>query len=313
MYLAPRKLRRGSRVAIVAPASPIHSDRLMEGLDILREVGLIPILGPCVKNLRTEGCSSAPLKDRVDELNWAFGAPEISGVICALGGEGSAALLPHLDYDMIRSSRKPFLGRSDITALNTGLLTHAGLISINGQTPSIHVDRGEQVRKNEAESFFHTLRLMMSDQPWGSQPFDKAINMPRTVSPGTASGIAVGGNLDTFTRLFGTPHMHDLQGTIVFIEDVHKGGTVLDREFLHLQLAGVMETVSGFVIGEFQDSGKDSKINVEDAVQKYFSDGIPCCFGHPFSHGSVVAPIPIGAQCNMNADACEVSFDFSMG
>jgi muramoyltetrapeptide carboxypeptidase len=313
MYLAPRKLRRGSRVAIVAPASPIHSDRLMEGLDILREAGLIPILGPCVKNLITEGCSSAPLKDRVDELNWAFGAPEISGVICALGGEGSAALLPHLDYGMIRNSRKPFLGRSDITALNTGLLTHAGLISINGQTPSIHLDRGEQVRKNESESFFHTLRLMMSDEPWGSRPFEKNSNVLRTVSPGVTQGIAVGGNVDTFTRLFGTPHMHDLEGTIVFIEDVHKGGTVLDREFLHMQLAGVMDTVSGFVIGEFQDAEKNSKINIEDVVQKYFAGSVPCSFGHPFSHGSVVAPIPIGAMCTLDADSCEVSFDFSMG
>ena len=313
MYLAPKKLRKGSRVAIVAPASPIHPDRLAEGLDIIREVGLIPILGPCVKNLRTEGCSSAPLKDRVDELNWAFGAPEISGVICALGGEGSAALLPHLDYDMIKNSRKPFLGRSDITALNTGLLTHAGLISINGQTPSIHVDQGEKIRRQESESLFTTLRLMMSDLPWGSQPFDKTVNIPRTVSSGFSTGIAVGGNLDTFTRLFGTPHMHDLKGTILFIEDVHKGGTILDREFLHLQLAGVMKMVSGFVIGEFQDPGKDSKINIEDVVQKYFSDGVPCSFGHPFSHGSVVAPIPVGSQCTLDANSCTVSFDFSMG
>lgn len=312
MYISPKKLKKNSRVAIIAPASPVYSDRLLEGLDIIREVGLIPVLGPCVKNLRNDGCSSAPLKERIDEFHWAFNSPEISGVICALGGEGSAALLPHLDYEMIRNSRKPFLGRSDITALNTGLLTHAGLISISGQTPSIHLDRGERIRKLESESLLKTLRLMMSNEPWGSTPFNDTLNMPRTVSSGIASGVAVGGNLDTFTRLFGTPHLPNLDNSIIFIEDIHKSGVVLDREFLHLELAGVLKNANGFVIGEFLDPGKSEMLSVESAVEKYFLNGKPCVYGLPFSHGPIVSPIPIGSMCHVDADSCTVSFDFQM-
>lgn len=311
MYISPKKLKKGSRVAIIAPASPIKPERLIEGLDVIREAGLIPVLGHCVKNLKTEGCSSAPLKDRVDEFNWAFRSPEISGVICALGGQGSAGLLPYIDYDLVRNSRKPFLGRSDITALNMGLLKNAGLISFNGQTPSIHVDRGEKVRSDEAESLFMTLRLMMSDEVWGTTPFQNNPLLPRVVSPGSASGIAVGGNIDTFTRLFGTPYSPSFDDCIVFIEDVHKSGVVLDREFLHMQLAGVMQRAAGFIIGEFQDAKKDMT-TVDDVVERYFSNGKPCSYGYPFSHGPVVAPIPIGAMCEIDSESSFVSFDFRM-
>lgn len=312
MYIAPKKLKRGSRVAIIAPASPVHTDRLMEGLDIIKEVGLIPVLGPCVKNLRNDGCSSAPLKERVEEFNWAFRSPEIAGVICALGGEGSAALLPHIDYDVIRSSRKPFLGRSDITALNTGILKHSGLITINGQTPSIHVDRGKKVLSLESESFLRTLLLMMSNEQWGSKPFENNLNIPQTVSPGNASGIALGGNLDTFTRLFGTQYMPNVDDCILFIEDVHKSGVVLDREFLQLELVGALQSAAGFVIGEFIDSKDNNLFNVESAVERYFLEGKPCMYNMPFSHGPVVAPIPIGAMCHIDASSCSVSFDFAM-
>lgn len=313
MYISPKKVRKGSRVAIVAPASPVHPDRLMEGLDIIRQAGLFPVLGPCVKYVRTEGVTSAPLSERVDELHWAFSSPEISAVICALGGEGSAALLPHLDYEMIKQSRKPLLGRSDITALNMGLLKNAGLISISGQTPSIHLDRGEKVRQLESDSFMLALQLLMSEDVWDSKPFCQNINVPRTVSVGFARGIAMGGNVDTFTRLLGTPYSMDMSGAIVFMEDVHKGSVVLDREFLHMKLAGIIDKAAGFVIGEFCDAGKDERMLVDEVVKRYFESGTPCSYGYSFSHGPVVSPIPIGAVCNLNADSCDVSFDFAMG
>lgn len=313
MYIPPKRLLKGSRVAIVSPASPVHPDRLMEGLDVIREAGLIPVLGPCVKNVKTVQHSSAPLADRIDELTWAFSAPEIAAVICTNGGEGSAALLPHLDYDLIRESRKPFLGRSDLSALSSGILMYSGLITISGQLPSIHLDKGENNRQLEVDSLFMTLRLMMSDAPWGSRPFSHSRVVPRTVSPGFARGIVVGGNVDTFTRLLGTPFAYDFKDKIVFIEDVHKGAIVLDREFLHMQLAGVMNEAAGFVIGEFCDSGKNEDDAIAGVIQRYFSNGVPCTFGYPFSHGPIVSPIPIGAMCEVDADTCEVSFDFSMG
>lgn len=313
--VSPRRLRTGSRVAVVAPSGPVVADEVQAGIDIIRECGLEPVLGPCVKNLKTTAAHSASVKDRVDELNWAFSTPGILGVIGAVGGEGSAAVLPYLDYDTIRSARKPFLGMSDLTAINTGILARSGLISFNCQTPSIRLNKGSKITHTDSESFKLTLELLKSDQSWDARPFSFNPYFPRTVSPGRATGMSVGGNLDTFVHLIGTPYMPSPDGCVLFVEDVHKGGEEISRELLHLRLAGFLGRYSAVVVGEFEDVDKrtDPKVPpIEDVLLEYFSSGPPCTYGYSFSHGPLTSPIPIGARCIVDADVGEVRFDFTM-
>lgn len=313
--ISPKRLRTGSRVAIVAPSGPIVTSEVQAGIDIIRECGLEPVLGPCVKNLKTTAAHSASVQDRVDELNWAFSNPNISGVIGAVGGEGSAAVLPFLNYDVIRASRKVFLGMSDLTSINTAILAKSRLITFNGQTPSIRLDKGTKIFESDSSSFRNTLELLKSDQEWCDKPFQYNPHFPRVVSKGKATGIAVGGNLDTFVHLIGTPYMPELLNSILFIEDVHKDGMDISREVLHLRLAGCLNQVSGVIIGEFEDVPKktDPKIpTIEDTILEYFGSGPPCSFGYPFSHGPYTAPIPIGAICSMNTDTGNVEFLFKM-
>lgn len=315
MIVTPKRLRSGSKVAIVAPSGPVVSDEVQVGIDIIREHGLVPVLGPCVKNLKTTMSHAASVKERVDELNWAFSNPNISAVIGVQGGEGSAAVLPYLDYKAIRASRKAFLGISDLTAINTALLTKAGLISFNGQTPSIRLDKGAKIYEADCESFRLTLELLKSDQPWGNRPFHFNPHFPRTISPGSTQGIVIGGNLDTFVHLIGTQYMSSPDRAILFIEDIHKSGTVISRELLHLRLSGFLQKIAGVVIGEFEDEPKHTEPKtpaIEDVLIEYFSHGPPCSYGYSFSHGPLTSPIPIGAQCRLNADTGEVIFDFCM-
>ena len=314
--IPPRALNVGDRVAIVAPASPFRSDELLDGIDVIRECGLTPVLGPNVRMLHSHGTHAASVGSRVDELMWAFSDTSISAVITATGGVGSAAVLPYLDYDVIRTGRKALLGMSDITSLNTGIMTCAGLTSISGQYPTVRVDEGDKKRMSDTESLALTLELMMSREEWGERPFCINQYIPRTVSPGRASGHIVGGNLDTFSRLLGTEFFPDCNGAILFIEDVHKDGEGLQRMLIHMRLAGVLDQVAGVVIGEFYDVPKkeDARVpDIDDVILEFFSDGVPCLAGVSFSHGDFTIPIPIGAQCDMNATIGDVSFRFRMG
>lgn len=309
--LAPRMLRPGSRVAIVASASPFESSELYEGLDVIKEAGLEPILGPNVTNLRSHNIHGASVQERVDELVWAYSDDSIDAIIVATGGMGSAAVLPYLPYPLIRQTRKAILGFSDVTALNNGVLAKAGLITVNGQTPSIRLDH-EKYRMSDSESLRFALELMMSGRPWADRPFDLNERLPRCVYPGMALGHAIGGNLDTFSRLIGTEFMPDPAGAILFIEDVHRGGEDFGRELLHLKLAGVLDQLAGVVIGEFVDVPKKTDLrnpSMEDVIEEYFgSQGIPCSFGYSFSHGTNTIPIPIGATTTLDAATGEVNF-----
>ena len=315
MYITPKRLRAGSRVAIIAPASPFKADELVAGLDIIKAAQLEPVLGPNVRNMRASDIHSAPDVDRAEELMWAFTDPDIDGIITVTGGLGSGATLPYLDFGRIRASRRVLLGLSDISALNNGILAGAGIISVNGQYPSIRLDKGERIREADSESMRFTLEMLMSSAEWLERPFDLNQFLPRTVSPGKATGHVVGGNLDTFCTLVGTPFMPEVEGAILFVEDVHKGGEEIARELLHLRLAGVLDQVAGIVVGEFVDVPKkieDRVPAIEDALEEYLSKGAPCAYGYSFSHGPYTLPIPIGAQCDLDADTGAVSFRFTM-
>jgi len=314
-YVSPKALKRGDNVAIIAPASPFKSDELVAGLDIVRECGLEPVLGPNVRRLRTIDIHAAPLMERVEELMWAYTDPSISGVITVTGGMGCGETLPYLDFGAIRRSRRVLLGISDITALNNGILSGAELITINGQYPSIRVDKGDSVREADSESLRTVLDLMMSGKTWHDEPFRMNQQLPRTVSPGRASGHVIGGNLDTFCTLIGTPFLPRLDGAVLFIEDVYKQGEAIARLLIHCKLAGVFDRIAGIVVGEFIDVPKKEEArepSIDDVIQQYLSNGPPCSFGYSFSHGDITIPIPIGSQCEMDADTGEVSFDFSM-
>ncbi len=316
MYVSPKRLRRGSKVAIVAPASPFRSDEMLESLDVIREIGLVPVLGDNVRNVKSDRVHAASVIERVDELMWAFSDPTIDAVIAATGGFGSAGTLPYLDFDVIQRSRKALLGMSDISALNNGILAKARLITINGQSPNIRVDEGVEARDADAESFKMTLELMMSDHEWGEHPFKINQHLPRTIIPGAASGHVIGCNAETFTNLFGTPFLPDPNGAILFVEDVHKEGESMARIFLHMEMVGILDAAAGVVIGEFSDvpNKTDAKVpDMDDVLREYFGHlDCPVTYGYSFSHGDWTIPVPVGAQCEMDATSGRVAFRFRM-
>lgn len=315
--LSPKKLHRGDRIAIVAPAAQFNSEELLQGMDVMKHMGLKPILGPSARILNSVGVYDAPLEDRVKELMWAFESPDIEGIFCVIGGFGSAELLPYLDFSKIRASRKTFVGKSDITALNCGILKNAGLINFNGKTAAIRRHEGGGLMDGDVESLEMTLDLLMSDGPWGTKPLVDNQFIPRTICPGKVSGMAIGGNLEMLTCLLGTPYFPDVAGAILFIEDVHKSGINVARRLLHLKMAGVFDKVAGVVVGEFADIPPESKpgirggLSISDALQEFLKD-VPSVFGYSFSHGDRIMPIPVGSMVHLDASTGEMFFDFQM-
>ena len=316
MPISPKRIKPGNRVAIVAPSSPFNPLELQEGLDLISSLGLIPVLGPNVKNLHVKSMHSASVDLRVQELMWAFTAPDISAVICAVGGFGCAELLPYLDYKKIAKSRRVFISMSDGTALNNGILNKSGLINFNAQTPSIRLDKGKSIYQSDSESLIHVLRLCMSSNKWDDSPFDNNRILTRTINSGISSGIAIGGNLDTFTNLLATEFIPPPTGSILFIEDVHKGATTIARMLLHLKLSGFLSNLNGIVVGEFTDvpQKKDEReSSIEDVLLEYLDGNIPVVYGMSFSHGPYTSPIPIGATTLLDASNGTVKFDFCLG
>jgi len=309
--LKPKCLRDGDRVAVVAPSSPISSMvAIKQSLEVMKQYGLEPVLGRNITEMRSEGWSSAPLDDRVEELAWAFGDESIDGVIAAEGGYSAIELLPYLPYEMIRESQKTFMGMSDITAINNALLRCAGLNNFSGPNTRIRQDK-----KNDAQNLGDALALLKTDAPWGITPWKRLDTIPRSICGGIVTGPAMGGNMTLFTALLGTPFMPDVTGCVLFFEDVHANGYEVSMNLNQLDLGGVLDKCAGVVFGDFEkqpDRG-DQDFTIEDVVVRMFRDRLPCVFGFNFSHGDTVGTIPLGCETVLDADNCVVSFGNPFG
>ena len=76
---------------------------------------------------------------------------------------------------------------------------------------------------------------------------DYASNLT-TLRSGVAKGRLIGGNLSVFTAIMGSDYVpKNFTDTILFLEDVNEASYSIDRMLTQLQLAGVLNQISGFI------------------------------------------------------------------
>ncbi|WP_308783663.1 hypothetical protein [uncultured Blautia sp.] len=130
------------------------------------------------------------------------------------------------------------------------------------------------------------------------------------VKPGVCQGRLIGGNLNTMEGFFGTEYMPEIKkGDILFIEDSLKDACTIERSFSLLKLAGVLDRVSGIILGKhekFDDNGTGRK--PYEILQEVMGETeIPilaefdCCHTHP------MFTLPIGCQVKLDAEKKRVS------
>ena len=120
----------GDKVAIIAPSSATDLKSVENGEKKIRALGLAPVMFPtCYTNY---GHLSASDEERVKDINDAFKDKTIKGIICLRGGYGATRILDLLDYEMIASNPKAFVGFSDITALHTAFNQICNMVTFHG-------------------------------------------------------------------------------------------------------------------------------------------------------------------------------------
>src|SRR4029077_7111763 len=124
-------------------------------------------------------------------------------------------LLPFIDPAIFTRRPRPIVGFSDGTAL-LATAARAGLASIHGPvvTQLANLGAGDQ------RALF---ALLETAGP------SVVLDGLEEVIPGRARGPLLGGNLEVFSRLVGTPHLPDLAGAILFFEDLGERPYRLDR------------------------------------------------------------------------------------
>src|SRR4029450_10790848 len=109
----PRALRRGDRIAVVAPASPFARDEFDAGVAELRALGFEPVYDDSVFDRL--GYVAGPPEVRARAFTEAWNDPSIAALVAARGGYGSVQILPLLAASDVAGPPKAFIGYSDNT------------------------------------------------------------------------------------------------------------------------------------------------------------------------------------------------------
>jgi muramoyltetrapeptide carboxypeptidase len=286
MPLIPPPLPPGGTIGIIAPSSGLRPSQLQPGLDFLRARGYSTVLGDSLHHRGFRNSEDARLAD----LHRMFADSAIQAIVCARGGYGVTRILDRIDYNLIHANPKPLSGFSDSTALNLALLARADLVSYSGFTAFPDI-KPEGIHSLTEASAFATL----AGQPLTTEPLTP-------VRPGDASGPLIGGCLSLLVTLVGTPHMPDLTGAILVLEDVHEQPYRIDRMLQQLQSAGHLDALAGLVFGRFL--GCESKHEDDGDMAAVFAEfadrlAVPTYSGLAYGHGDGRVTLPIGAPCEL--------------
>lgn len=304
----PPRLARGSRVALVAPAGPLlERDDLMRAEALCRALDYEPVMG--ARAGARHGYLAGTDDDRLADLNAAIADPAIDAIWCIRGGYGVTRILDRVEFEPLHTRPKALIGYSDITALLLAARRRADLVTFHG--PTARAPMPAFTRR-------HFERVLAIAEPAGRlgqlpQPADVLVpreNRIVTIHGGVAEGPLVGGNLTLLHCLVGTRHYPDLDGAILFLEDVGEALYRVDRMLAHLRMVGALDRLAGVAIGRFTELERhigDGALGFDEVLATYFGPlGIPVAAGLPIGHIDDQWTVPIGVRARLDAGAGEM-------
>ena len=294
-----KKLSKGDVVAIVNVAAPEpieFPERMEAGLRKLKTFGLEIVEA---KHLGTKkGIFSSEPQLVAQEINDMWERIDVNAIFCAGGGVAANALLRFLDYDIIRSNPKIFMGASNPTALLNAISAKSNVTTFHG--PSIVWDFGD----DEQPSF--TLSCFEKALFDGSTVLGE---VPEFLIKGSMKGRSFGGNLTTLLGLAGTDSFPPMQGAILFWEEI---GVPADRIFskmIHLEEMGILAELKGMVVGELVNCKDVPGLTVQNAILSVCGKyEFPIGWGLPFGHTPRKIILPIGGNVTVS-ESGEIQID----
>ncbi|MBW1847088.1 MAG: LD-carboxypeptidase [Deltaproteobacteria bacterium] len=291
--LIPSRLSSGDTIGIVAPAGYFDKDKFHKGVKVLESMGFRVHIPDGV--FSKSGYFAGTDAQRADLLKRLFEDNSIKAIACARGGFGSIKILPLLDFKIIKSHPKIFIGFSDVSVLLNIFFEKSGLITFHGPVVTSLANASQKTK----DTMFEAIT--------SGCPIEIAMDRPVCIHTGTASGIVIGGNLTTLCHLIGTPYMPSFSGRILVLEDTGEACYRIDRMLTQMKLAGCLDGIAGVAVGSFDDCGSMDELYgvIENIFKEY---RIPILAGFDAGHGETNITFPVGLEATLDAGKGKLSF-----
>ena len=235
-------------------------------------------------------------------------ADQAPGIALATrGGYGMTRLLDHIDWKRIARSVEHgtrWVGHSDLTALQLGLLAHAEGITWAGPLACDDFGRSDEaggVDEITRDCFLEAMSGELEAVGFRTEAgFDEL----------QVRGTLWGGNLCIVNSMLGTKHFPRVKGGVLFLEDVNEQPYRIERNLLQLHQAGVLDAQKAVVLGAFsayRKSPLDRGYNFKTVVQYLRTlTKTPILTGLPFGHVQPKVTLPVGARVTLIVEGRDV-------
>lgn len=291
------------QITIIQPSGPTSKTLSDDRVEQLRRLGL----DVAVSSLEVDTnwpYSAGTVDARSRQIMDAFLEPKPSIILAARGGYGAADLLGHLDWKALENARnKVFVGFSDISALHAALYakldtTRQNIKLIHGPMPinTLWNDRAPGVQQL-LSSFLDPqkpIKQALSLTPLNNAAFPGTTEMTENQS-NKAQRKLFGGCFSVLTNLIGTPYFPELEGHLLFFEDISENPARIIRQLNQWIYSGALDKAVGVILGEFCDLTRDpmSQDPEHNRLLQKFAVHCPLAVWHSKSIGHIEGNVPL--------------------
>ena len=302
MATIPPYLKQGDTLGIVCPAGYMLYEKAETCIRTLQEWGYKVKVGKTLGN--QHNYFSGTDEERLRDLQLMLDDTDVKAILFGRGGYGLSRIIDEIDFNSFTQNPKWIIGFSDITLLHAHISQQFKIATLHAPMAAAFNDGGFN---NE---YVQSLKKAFEGINYKYYSPTHSLN-----KIGQGYGELIGGNLSIIAHLIGSKSAYtNTKGKILFLEDVGEYLYNIDRLFIQLQRNGLLEELSGLIIGGFTDL-KDTIIPFGEDVYSIIKHHLknyhyPVCFGFPVGHQTNNYALKVGAvhQLNVAADKVELLY-----
>jgi len=294
--ITPPYLSPGDKVGVVSTAKRCEPHEINDGLALLKNWGLEPVLGR--NAFETDGFLAGTDEQRLADLQQMLDDTSIKAIFFTKGGYGTLRIIDSIDWTVFKSNPKWLVGYSDITLLHC----HVHGFGIK----SLHSVMLQGISKSNAASS-ETIHTAL----FGESLSYSVAALPENRAGEAIEGTLVGGNLSMLYAVVGSASDIDTTDKILFIEDIDEYLYHYDRMLISLKRAGKLANLKAVIVGDMIDI-KDSTIPFGKTYQEITLEHFDCpvYFGFPSGHSEDNRALIMGRKIKITQTINTINFVF---
>ena len=274
-------------MGIAAPARMVTPEEMQFAINWLKERGFVPVYDD--RLFAQHYIFSGDDDYRASVFQEYLDNEDIEAIWLARGGYGSIRIIDKLDFTKFLQHPKWIVGFSDGTVLH-GKLNRLGVPSLHAAMPFYFENKTPEAK--------HALFDALLDKPL---KYEFSFNPLNKV--GVMEGEIVGGNLSVLYGMMGSNTFPELEGKILFIEEVDEYIYHIDRMMHALKRAGKLSNLKGLVVGgltQIKDNAHPFGMTAEQVIAEAVAEyDYPLCFGFPAGHFDDNRPLFFGQEIKL--------------